>query len=85
VEDGVHCIEMEISQPLSAAIVDVTLCNAHRWQVKLVADEFYLAAMHQFFAVQNQAMAQAAHNQQALAKLQQGGRGNAGFIRGVGR
>lgn len=55
------------------------------WRFQLVADEFHLAAQHQFFAIQNQARAQAAQNQQALAQLQHGGRGNSGFIRGVGQ
>lgn len=36
------------------------------WQLELVADEFYLAAQHIFFTQQNQAMVQAARNQQAV-------------------
>jgi hypothetical protein len=39
--------------------------NIQDWQVQLVADEFYLAAMHKFFAIQNQAMIQAAQRQAA--------------------
>lgn len=58
------------------------------WHLRLVGDEFYLAAQHQFFAIQNQAMMRAAQEQQAnqiaIAKLQQGGRGGNDFIRRMG-
>jgi len=71
-------IEIEFGE-----LVKVTKCVQH-WQLQLVADEFYLAAQHQFFAIQNQAMMQAAKerqaNQIAIAKLQQGGRGNSGLV-----
>jgi len=53
------------------------------WHLQLVSDEFYLAAQHRFFAIQNQAVMQAAQerqaNQIAIAKLQQSGRGNSGL------
>jgi len=71
-------IEIEFGE-----LVKVTKCVQH-WQLQLVADEFYLAAQHQFFAIQNQAMMQAAKerqaNQIAIAKLQQGGWGNSGLV-----
>jgi hypothetical protein len=54
------------------------------WQIQLVADEFYLAAQHIFFTQQNEIMMRAAQerqaNQIAIAKLQQGGRGNSNLI-----
>jgi len=65
------------------AVVRITERIDH-WHLQLVADEFYLAAQHQFFAIQNQAMMQAAQerqaNQIAIAKLQHGGRGNSGLV-----
>jgi len=67
----------------SGELIKTSKCVQH-WHLQLVADEFYLAAQHQFFTIQNQAMAQAAQeaqaNQIAIAKLQRGGRGNSGLV-----
>lgn len=82
-ESGTPTIEIELPG------LDCYGFNAHlggsvaHWQIQLVADEFYLAAQHIFFTQQNQAMVQAARNQQAISALQRGG--NSGLIIPGGR
>lgn len=65
-ESGVPVIEIELRGDRVLGFSAVICGNIATWQLHLVADEFYLAAQHIFFTQQNQAMIQAARNQQAV-------------------